>query len=75
MSKNRLDDDLVEDPFTSPVKSSTMSSDLDYKNMAGSKLRLMHPSDAVQDFNYLKATGAIETILAPFGRFQTGITI
>ena len=74
MSTNSSDVNLEEDPFTSPI-SSTMSGDLDYKNMAGSKLRLVHPTDAVQDFNYLKATGAIETILAPFGRFQTGTTI
>jgi len=35
----------------------------------------VHPVEAIKDFNYLDAKGALEVELAPFGRFQTGTTI
>lgn len=49
--------------------------DTAYEQMVGTKLRLVHPSDAVSSFNYSGATGAIKVSLAKFGRFQTGTSI
>lgn len=49
--------------------------DTAYSQITGTKLRLVHPSDAVKNFNYSGATGAISVKLAKFGRYQTGTSI
>ena len=41
----------------------------------GTKLKLVHPTSAVDQFNYMNATGAMQVTLAAFGRFQTGTSI
>jgi hypothetical protein len=76
--QGELDDGKLDHLFsgsTSFSSKSTMAKDIEYKRSGGTKLRLIHPVESVSDFNFLQATGAIEVDLAPFGRFQTGITI
>ena len=46
-----------------------------YASLGGTKLRLVHPNSAVDDFDFMDAPGAIRATLAPFGRFQTGISM
>ena len=49
--------------------------DFRYDRSGGTKLRLVHPPEAQEMFNYAGASGAFEVKLAPFGRFQTGTSI
>jgi hypothetical protein len=44
-------------------------------SIGGSKLKLVHPTTAIDKFNYKSSTGAIDVKLANFGRFQTGTSI
>ena len=54
---------------------SDIAADHFYETQGGTKLRLVHPIDKVKDFNFQEATGALDVWLAPFGRFQTGVSI
>ena len=49
--------------------------DADYERRTGAKLRLVQPSSAINKFDFMKATGALEVEIAHFGRFQTGTSI
>lgn len=51
-----------------------VAAELRYRNSGGTKLRLIKPQDKIADFDFMGAHGAIRTHLAPFGKFQTGIT-
>ena len=59
-----------EDGKMNPV----VAAELRYRNSGGTKLRLIKPQDKIADFDFMGAHGAIRTHLAPFGKFQTGIT-
>ena len=47
----------------------SMSQDAHYEQSNGAKMRLVHPTDAVSQFSFMGATGAIEMEIAHFGRF------
>lgn len=53
----------------------SMSADANYDQRKGTKLKIVYPSSAVADFDFMKATGAIDVEIAHFGRFQTGTSI
>ena len=53
----------------------SMADDVAYRFHGGTRLRLVHPTTALETFNYKGATGAIDVELAKFGRFQTGTSI
>ena len=46
-----------------------------YADLGGTKLRVMHPLDVADKFSFMQVKGAIRAKLAPFGHFQTGISI
>ena len=46
-----------------------VNGDEQYEQVNGPKLRLVQPSESIKDFNYLGATGNIQTTLAKMGRF------
>lgn len=40
-----------------------------YNNQGGTKLRLTHPVELINEFDYQNVKGAIRAALAPFGHF------
>ena len=62
---------MIDAPLNEKMNAMTSS----YASQGGTKLRIVHPFNALEDFEFMGTKGAIRAALAPFGHFQTGISI